>query len=859
MKFVVALRFVIVLFVLIISATGFGQHSQLIDSLPGDIRVVVAGKQYQRGRIHTFLFGRHYRKEWATGVKVPTIDLGKVHGGLKLLQEGGGRQTKTLRFEAPNGKQYVLRSIDKSYKGAIEDILEGTFIETIANDQVSVAHPYAAFTVPSLAEHAGVYHTNPQLVFLPESKLLGELNAKYANRVFLFEERPDGDQSDAPFFGNAKDVIGTDDMMKLVSENNDHKVDQLAYVRARLFDMFLGDWGRHEDQWRWGVFKENGFTIYRAIPRDRDQTYTLFDGLLVGPVAGSSAAGYLESFDYHIKDVQKFNHQARFMDRKFANEPSLDVWVRIATELQTALTDTAIEAAVRRMPPETYTISGSEIVAKLKSRRNDLIKIATEYFYSLANEVEFAGTPQQELFEVNKASASETKVNVFRLEGEKKQLIYSRTFNVDETKEIRLYGINGTDKYVVYGNSTNRTAIRLIGGPAVDSFIDQSGREAGKRVLVYDNHANSFTSQHRFRTNYSSDTSIHRYEYKNFRYSSKGITTGISFNNDDELHVSLGYQITTQKWRKQPFGSKHHIRANYSVTQNSFSAQYRSIFTELIGKTDLVLFANWDQDRNYHFPGIGNNTTIIADPQDFYRTRFHELNASVGGVRRIGKTHTISMTGFYHSIRLIKDPGKFMTQTFAPVTASMFERQNFAGVQVGYAFEKMNHPMFPTRGIKFTTDGAYTMNLEVDDRSFARYSGLLGFYVPLIKSVALAVKTQASTIDGDAEFYQMPRLGGGSSLRGFLRHRFFGKTAFSNQNELQWIFNFRSYLFNGKIGLIGIFDNGRVWIPGESSEKWHMGFGAGLMIAPFNKFQATVGYTRSDEIGRFNIRIGRFF
>jgi hypothetical protein len=35
--------------------------------------------------------------------------------------------------------------------------------------------------------------------------------------------------------------------------------------------MLLGDWDRHEDQWRWSEFeKENGEHYFRPIPRDRD-------------------------------------------------------------------------------------------------------------------------------------------------------------------------------------------------------------------------------------------------------------------------------------------------------------------------------------------------------------------------------------------------------------------------------------------------------------------------------------------------------------------------------------------------------------------------------------------------------------
>src|SRR5215212_5232611 len=176
-------------------------------------KVVIPGKQYQKSSFHNWIWGKHYRKEWTTPVKVNIIHIDSAYGGLTPVEKGGGRQTRNLRLEDKNGKQYVLRSIDKTYKRALPEIFTGTFVETIANDQVSVAHPYAPFTVPTMAEAAKIYHTNPRLVFLPDDKKLGEFNEEFSNQLYLLEERPDGDQRNAPYFGNSEDVIGTEKMM----------------------------------------------------------------------------------------------------------------------------------------------------------------------------------------------------------------------------------------------------------------------------------------------------------------------------------------------------------------------------------------------------------------------------------------------------------------------------------------------------------------------------------------------------------------------------------------------------------------------------------------------------------------------
>src|ERR1700679_3296913 len=49
--------------------------------------------------IHRWFFGENYRKEWAAPVKLPLIDIKKVHGGLTPEEYGGGMETKSVRMK----------------------------------------------------------------------------------------------------------------------------------------------------------------------------------------------------------------------------------------------------------------------------------------------------------------------------------------------------------------------------------------------------------------------------------------------------------------------------------------------------------------------------------------------------------------------------------------------------------------------------------------------------------------------------------------------------------------------------------------------------------------------------------------
>ena len=170
--------------------------------------------------------GEHYRREWGTTVDLPVFDIGKEKGGLKIIKRGGGQQTFSLRLEDKDGNQFVLRSVNKDVKKALQRIVHNTLIEDMVQDEISASHPYASLTVPDLAKAAGIYHTNPKIVYVPNDPRFGIYQSRVADQVFLFEERPKGNMEHADNFGNTKKVVGTFDLIK--------KLYTLIFIRRHL-------------------------------------------------------------------------------------------------------------------------------------------------------------------------------------------------------------------------------------------------------------------------------------------------------------------------------------------------------------------------------------------------------------------------------------------------------------------------------------------------------------------------------------------------------------------------------------------------------------------------------------------------
>lgn len=838
-------------------------HSQgptkVLDTVNATERVIVAG-QYSEGSFHQFLFGHHYRKEWNKPVKVKVMMLDTLAGGLTPYEAGGGRQSKSLKLRDRQNREYTLRSLDKSFGRALPEVYQNTFIEDLVDDQVTIGHPYSAVTIAPMAEAAKIYHTNPIIGYVPKQPALDTFNDKFGDLLYLFEQRPDEDWSTAPNFGNSSKIIGTDKLLEKLEEDNDVIVDQQLYIRSRLFDMFIGDWGRHEDQWRWALTEEGGKKIYRPIPRDRDQAYTRFDGVLPKVVLSAANLDYLQTFDEGIDHVKVYNYTARHLDRRMANETTLEQWVETARDLQSLLTDEVITSAIQRLPPEVYNASGPRTIFFLKERRARLERDAREYYFFLARHVDVPGTKKDEYFDIRRINDDQTSVQVYKLKNGNRdsEPFYSRIFKTDETKDIRLYGIDGHDVYNLDGDVGKGIKVRLIGGPDHDSLIDGSSVAGlSKLTQYYDDRDNYIDRSPETNLHIHLDSAIHAYDYNEFKYHKRGLRFSVFYNNPDRIYTSLGYGFKRHMWRKYPYGFEQALYLRYSISQNAYSVLYEGDFYQWVGKWNLKLSANYDAIRWTNFFGLGNETKRVIDTRDYYQLRTNEFVGSVGLNRTFHKYHHVDLTAFFQGVEIIDDKGRFVTDQYTEKQLFYFDHHQYLGARLGYTYQNVNDNAVPTRGVMFYAGAAYSNNIQESDKSFTTYNGILQLYFPLFSKFSISSRNGLTHVAGEPEFYQYASIGGSQNMRGFARDRFWGQTAFYNTNELRWITNFHTYIMNGKAGLIGFVDDGRVWMPNENSDVWHVGYGGGIMLAPFNKFSVSLTYGVSDDDQRLHVRFNK--
>ncbi|HYC29329.1 MAG TPA: metallophosphoesterase, partial [Chitinophagaceae bacterium] len=503
------------------------------DAVTRNTVTVPASRRYgYASGFQRLILGNNYRKEWATPVNMKVFHITTEKGGFKITGMGGGKQTKSLKLEDKEGREWTLRTIDKDPEKAIPENFRNTFAEDVVQDMISAAHPYAPLAIPDLAKAAHVVVPTPEVFFVPDDPALGFYQKMFANTVCLLEERdPTPDNTEGK---------STAKLLRDLVNDNDHVVQQDAVLKARLLDMLIGDWDRHFDQWKWGETDTGKGKLYYPIPRDRDQAFFNSDGLLLW-YASQNQLPFLKGFRKNIYRPGWFNYSARDFDRVFLNKLGATQWQSIIKDFQTELTDQVIETAVSKLPPEVYSFSGKQIVSKLKSRRDQMMKKGMRYYKFLSDYVNIVGTNEREYFHVSSVDSG-LRVVVY---GRNDKVdtgfkMFDRTFKKGVTDELRLYGLNGNDLFYVDPDALSHIKLRIVGGKGSDTF-DIRGNV---KSLLYDmkDSVNYLINSHDAKVQFSKDPSVNDFDWVEFQYNQyryPKFTAG--YNPEDGLLVGAGF------------------------------------------------------------------------------------------------------------------------------------------------------------------------------------------------------------------------------------------------------------------------------------------------------------------------------
>ncbi len=836
---------------------------------------VYADEEIDKSNFFKTIWGERYRKYYGTKVKAPTVVLDTLYGGLTPVKEGGGHQSKSLRLRHKDGREFVMRALRKSAELYLQsmvfqdqyvlDDLKETYTQELLEDFYTGSHPYAPFVTGKLSDAVGIYHTNPVLFYVPKQKALGDYNVRFGDELYMIEEHAGDGHGNLESFGYSNELKSTDSMLEDLRDDEKYDVDRKAYLRARLFDMVIGDWDRHVDQWRWAEFKENGKTIYRPIPRDRDQVFSkMGDGALMN-VATRIIPGLkiMEGFNDEIRNVKGFNSSPKtyVLDLAILSETTKEEWLEEAKFLKENLGAEEIDRAFLEFPEEVQDSTVTEIKRILLSRLNTIENVANTYYDILNKYATVTGTDKDDWFEITRLSATETEVKVYRnIGGEKAKQFFGKTFNSASAKEIWIYGLDDDDIFEVRNEkNVGGIKIRLIGGQNNDIYDVENGK--GIAIYDYKSKPNTLDKVKGAKIKLTDDYNVNTYRPLNIRSSNNQLIPTIGFNPDDGVRIGISNTYTYNGFRQNPFTQQHKVAASFYFATSGVDFSYIGEFAELFENWNLEIKTRFTTPNfAINFFGYGNNSVNLDDDLDldFNRVRIQNIEFAPSLVWR-GQLGAKVRTGIsYESIEVEETENRFIN-TFYQQNGE--ETQNdFIGIHGEYSYDNRDSDAFPTIGMAAVVKAGFKDNINVEGRNFGYVIPSISFDYKLIPNgrLVLATKWKGHFNIGDGyEFYQGASIGGTDGLRGFRNQRFTGKTAYYQNTDIRFrLRQVRTRILPTSLGVFAGYDYGRVWFPNISSNQWHTSYGGGFFLNASDILTINLALFNSEDGARFTFGLG---
>lgn len=830
-------------------------------------------KKLNKSGFYKFLWGKRYREYFGTSVTAPVAYLDTLYGGLRVTKEGGGHQSYSIRLEDSNGKEYAMRSLRKNalkflkfkIKGIAyeEEKYRDTWAEEVISDFFTTAHPYMQLVINPLAKVVNVNHSSPSLYYIPKQQRLGDLNEKFGDELYFIEERPSDEQVNFKGYrrtvdesGKMKEMESTTDMLEKISSDESYTIDQRDFIRARIFDMLIGDWDRHQDQWRWAEYeKENGDKEFLPIPRDRDNAFPRFDGVALKAIKlFVPDTRRWESYSPEIEDVKWLNMGGSRLDRALLTKYDAEVWEKEALFIQSKLSEREIDKAFLNLPLEVRDSTAQRIKGHLKQRLAKLPDYAREYADYLERIVTLHGTEKDDLIEITRLPNGKTKVVLRRLLTDRKnEKMLERTFSAHKTKEIWIYGQGDDDEFILSGEGDNDIFIRLIGGYGEDKYTISN--PAKLKVYDWKHEEIKFVEdkpRHQLTDVYATNTFHWRYLQEN----SNIFLPAVGYRTDDGFYIGAKNTYINRGFNGEDFRQKHTVGANYYFLFKALELSYQGVFANIFPKWNLELEGYYTTDRfsNNYF-GTGNETINREDElgRDYYRARMQKIRLNAGIAY-----HTLRIKALYESYELKEQQSRF----FVPsnLDPEIFESQHYVGAETSAYYKNDDADDFPTKALYLGMTMGYKMNTGNADNQFGYFAFKAGISHKLIASGDLVLGTTAeyktNMGNGRYFFYHAPSIGGDNGIRGFRDERFTGRSYLYQTSDLRLrLKTYPTAIAPITIGVYGGFDYGRVW-NGADSDKWHTSQGGGVWVSGFNFLSFNAGYFNSVEGNMVQIGFG---
>jgi hypothetical protein len=340
----------------------------------------------------------------------------------------------------------------------------------------------------------------------------------------------------------------------------------------------------------------------------------------------------------------------------------------------------------------------------------------------------------------------------------------------------------------------------------------------------------------------------------------------LGYNIEDLLLVGASLYSKTFSFRKEPYSTEQSLGVLVAPVNSAYRFNYNGVFNHVLNKLDVVASGEYVNPTLNNFFGFGN-ATLKDKAKDiyFYRVRYNYITGDAQMRIRMARclvSFALGPSYFHYWNRYENNAGRILGRpSYEGLdSVSIYKTKSYGGGRLTIIINNVNDDLFPTRGVDWVTDFSAVAGLNENSKGLTKLQTGMTIYSSLSDPATVVAVTRLGAghiFSDNFEYFQALTLGANNFLRGFRKNRFSGSSLAYASLELRVrLFDFRSYILPGELGLVGFNDLGRVWMKNDNSKRWHDAFGGGIYYMPFNIAMVSATIAFSEEERLFNFTLG---
>ena len=331
---------------------------------------------------------------------------------------------------------------------------------------------------------------------------------------------------------------------------------------------------------------------------------------------------------------------------------------------------------------------------------------------------------------------------------------------------------------------------------------------------------------------------------------------GLSYSPGVGLLLGAGVLHTRYGFRALPPSTRLSAEAEYATGADTYRAAFAGEFRRPLAPAILDVELRASGIELIRFYGFGNETDA-SQPDSVYRVEQRQSLLAPSVTLPLAPRDRLTLGPVVKYAHTRPD-----TATLLGRTGPYYGAGNFGEIGARAAIERDTRDVAAAagQGWHVRLAGEWYPALWDVGEAFGRVSAEASTYwsVSDPPAATVALRAGGAHVSGAVPFHEVVYIGGETTVRGYAEQRFAGRTGAYANAELRLL---AGRLSVGDVGVFGLADAGRVWIAGESSDRWHAAAGGGLWFAWQHRRSntVTIAAARSPERTALYVRAGFMF